>query len=157
MCVFHVPAIGLYSMYLRKTHVCSGGRYRMCTISQPGYTEYIVTMDTLKCSPAREWLNRLGDIHNLKAWEQLKPINQINKLDVQAITNLQNALFSAKGKFQSAVSDGIPFICKNIYTKHIYIKSHCMFFRGTGSCVPAQSKAPKDTPQFESSEPLLEE
>lgn len=34
--------------------------YRMCTISQPGYIEYIVTMDTLKCSPAREWLTDWG-------------------------------------------------------------------------------------------------
>lgn len=53
------------------------------------------------------------------------------------MTNLQDALLSAKGKFQSNAYNAITFIFKNICRKHIYIKSLCMFFRDIDTCVPA--------------------
>lgn len=52
----------------------------------------------------------------------------------QTITDLQDALFHAKGKFQSDVCAGSHFYLKTMHMKYIdaYIKPSCMFPKGAG-------------------------
>lgn len=128
----HIPVIHFIISTLERHTYASGGMHggghdAIFVLAKPWMQ--------FKCPPIRAWLNGLGDTHSLEGLATARG----RKVDfyAPAITDLQDALFCAKGKFQSDVYAGSHSYLKTIYTKHIYtyVQPHCVFSKGTGVCM----------------------